>query len=188
MTIDVNLIQRCSKGNEKAYYELYELCFSPLMAVCVRYYKHQEDSNSALNKAFLRIVQNLDKYKPDVPWNNWIKRIMINTIINEYQSNKKREELFVPTDFNSHSILDDMSYNDILDHINVSHIKTLIHELPVPQNQVFNLYVIDGYTHKEIGQILGIPVGTSKWILSQARNALKQKVESSMKISKEIAS
>lgn len=188
MGITAQLLQECKKGSEKAYYELYKLCFSDLMSVCVRYYKHQEDSNSALNKAFLRIVQNLDKYNTNAPWDRWIKRIMINTIINEYKSNKRREELLTTTDYNESYVFDNMSYNDIVESINVDHIKSLIHQLPDTQKQVFNMYAIDGYTHKEISEMLQIPVGTSKWVLSEARKKLKQKVEASMNITQEVAS
>ena len=188
MGITAQLLQECLKGSEKGYYKLYELCFSDLMSVCVRYYKHQEDSNSALNKAFLRIVQNLEKYDKDAPWDRWIKRIMINTIINEYQSNKRREELFTTTDYSESYVFDSMSYNDIVETINVDHIKSFIHQLPDNQKQVFNMYAIDGYNHKEISEMLQIPVGTSKWILSEARKKLKQKVEASMNITREVAS
>jgi RNA polymerase sigma-70 factor (ECF subfamily) len=89
MAVDQKLIQQCIKGKEKAYYELYKLCFSDLMAVCIRYFRNKEEASPVLNKAFLRITQNLDKYKPEVPWDRWVKRIMINTIINEYKSQKK---------------------------------------------------------------------------------------------------
>ena len=188
MAINSKLLNRCKKGDEKAYYELYNLCFSDLMSICVRYYKHQEDSNSSLNKAFLRIVQNLDKYQEKVPWDRWIKKIMLNVIINEYKSNQKRKDTFTLTDYSDSFVFDSMSYNDIIESINVEHIKSFIHELPDTHKQVFNLYAIDGYAHKEIADMLEIPLGTSKWLLSEARKQLKSKVEASMKITREVAS
>lgn len=188
MKISPKLLERCKKGDEKGYYELYQLCFSDLMSICVRYYKHQEDSNSSLNKAFLRIVQNLDKYQEKVPWDRWVKKIMLNTIINEFKSNQKRNETFTLTDFQDSFVFDSMSYNDILESINVEHIKSFIHELPTAHKQVFNLYAIDGYAHKEISEMLEIPIGTSKWLLSEARKQLKSKIEASMNITREVAS
>ena len=188
MTISTELLKSCKKGSEKAYYQLYKLCFSDLMSVCVRYYQHQEDSNSSLNIAFLRITQNLDKYSEEVPWDRWIKKIMINTIINEFQSNKRRKETFTTTDYSESYLIDQLGYNEILESINVDHIKSFIHQLPESQNKVFNLYAIDGFSHKEISDMLQIPVGTSKWILSEARKKLKQQVEASMKITREVAS
>ena len=188
MNIDDTLLQECAKGSERAYYKLYSISFSCLMSVCVRYFKNQEDANAALNKAFLRIVQNVSQYKKEVPWEHWIRKIMVNTIINEFRSNKKRKEMFSTHDYSDSAIFDSMGYNDIVENIDVEHIKSLIHQLPEIQNQVFNLYAIDGYSHKEISDVLDIPVGTSKWILSQARTQLKTLVVASMNLRKEIAS
>ena len=101
MSVEKAIIEKCLKGDEQAFYKLYELCFSDLMSVCCRYFNNKEEAGPVLNQAFLRITQNLEKYKFDVPWDRWIRRIMINTIINEYKKNKKTNELFVPTDFDS---------------------------------------------------------------------------------------
>ena len=113
---------------------------------------------------------------------------MVNTIINEFRSNQKRKEMFSTQDYSDSVVFDSMGYNDILENINVDHIKSLIHQLPEIQNQVFNLYAIDGYSHKEISNLLDIPEGTSKWVLSQARKQLKAMVVSTMNLRKEIAS
>ncbi|UTW67600.1 RNA polymerase sigma factor [bacterium SCSIO 12643] len=188
MAVDQRLIQQCIKGKEKAYYELYKLCFSDLMAVCVRYFRNKEEAAPVLNKAFLRITQNLDKYKSDVPWDRWIKRIMINTIINEYKSQKRNKDFFVPTSFESGSLeFDNYSLNEIKERIDLEHIKSFIHELPATQKEVFNLYAIDGYTHKEIAEMLEIPLGTSKWLLAEARKRLKTMVTKSLNINTAIA-
>ena len=188
MTIGKDLIKRCIKGEEKAYYELYKLCFSVLMSVCARYYRNKEESAPVLNKAFLRITQNLEKYKPEVPWDRWIKRIMINAIINEYKSNQKNKEVFIPSEMLPGSTeFDSYSYNEITEQIDLDHIKSLIHQLPVSQKEVFNLFAIDGYTHKEIAEMLEIPIGTSKWLLAEARKVLKVKITESLNIDKAIA-
>ncbi|MFT4752979.1 MAG: RNA polymerase sigma factor (sigma-70 family) [Salibacteraceae bacterium] len=188
MKIDRTLIKKCLKGDEKAYYQLYTLCFSILMSVCVRYYRNKEEASPVLNQAFLRITQNLDKYHSEVPWDRWIKRIMINSIINEYKSHKKNKEVFVPTNFDSNNEqFDNYSVNDIVSQIDVDHIKSFIHQLPNNQKEVFNLYAIDGYTHQEISVLMDIPLGTSKWLLAEARKKLKGMISHSLNINKAIA-
>lgn len=188
MTISRELIANCREGREQAFFQLYKVCFSDLMSVCVRYFKTKEEAGPVLNQAFLRITQNLDKYDFETPWDRWIKRIMINTIINDYKSNKKKKELFVPTDFDSSNYaFDSFSLNDINNQIDADFIRSLIHTLPVNQKEVFNLYAIDGYNHKEISQLLEIPEGTSKWLLSEARKKLKVLVTKSLNNSKAIA-
>ena len=188
MKIDQSLLKKCIKGDEKAYYTLYKLCFSILMSVCVRYFRNKEESAPVLNKAFLRITQNLSKYDETAPFDRWIKRIMINTIINEYKSQKNNKSLFVPTDFDStHTKFDNYSLNEIVQQIDVDHIKSFIHQLPVSQKEVFNLYVIDGYSHKEIANLMDIPLGTSKWLLAEARKKLKVMITDSLNVNKAIA-
>ena len=181
MKIDQALIKNCLKGEEKAFYQLYKLSFSILMSVCLRYFRNQEEASPVLNQAFLRITQNLDKYTSETPWDRWIKRIMINTIINAHKSQQKHKEVFVPTNFDSsHQDFDHFSVNDIVSQIDVDHIKSFIHQLPDNQKEVFNLYVIDGYTHQEIAQMMEIPLGTSKWLLAEARKKLKGMITHSL--------
>ena len=108
---------------------------------------------------------------------------MINTIINEFKSQKRNKEVFVPTDFTAYnSNIEAWSNNEILEQINLDHLKSFVFELPDAQKQVFNLYAIDGYTHKEIAEALEIPLGTSKWLLSEARKKLKVKITTSLNI------
>ncbi len=188
MHLDRSLLKQCIKGDEKAYYTLYKLCFSPLMSVCVRYFRNKEEAAPVLNKAFLRITQNMSKYRTEVPFDRWIKKIMINTIINEYKSQQTNKQLFVPTDFNSEDqIFDTFSLNEITQQIDVDHIKSFIHKLPTSQKEVFNLYVLDGYNHKEIAELMDIPLGTSKWLLAEARKKLKVMITHSLNINKAIA-
>ncbi|MGB0391340.1 MAG: RNA polymerase sigma factor [Salibacteraceae bacterium] len=188
MKIDKELISNCKRGQEQAFYKLYEICFSDLMSVCVRYFRNKNDAAPILNQAFLRITQNLDKYSFENPWDRWIKRIMINTIINDYQSQKKNKEIFIPTDFDSnHLEFDSFSLNEITHQMDVEHIQSMIHSLPENQKTVFNLYAIDGYNHREIGELLNIPVGTSKWLLAEARKKLKGLITQSLNTNKAIA-
>lgn len=181
MTVDAQLLKDCRKGREKAQYSLYKLCFGQLMSVCMRYYKNEEDAVFVLNQGFMKILTNLDKYREEVPFEAWIKRIMINTVINEFHKNKKYNETILPTDFQEEADhFDHIEYDDINEKIDVEHLESYLEELPETTQKVFNLYAIDGYTHKEIGKMLNISDGTSKWHLSIARKQLKARISNAV--------
>ncbi|MEZ4849456.1 MAG: sigma-70 family RNA polymerase sigma factor [Bacteroidia bacterium] len=99
MDIDQRLIRACIKEDRLAQSQLYRRCFNVLMGVCIRYMKNEEDAVEVLNMGFLKILKNLEKKKTNVPFEAWIRRIMINTIIDEYRKNKKRLEAITYTDF-----------------------------------------------------------------------------------------
>lgn len=146
------------------------------MSICVRYTRNQDLAKEMLNVGFLKILNNLDRYKEEVPFKAWIRRIMINTLIDEYRKQKKQNEVidYVEEYYDSS---DYAELNSALERINTAQIYDLITKLPPMAQQVFNLFVIDGYSHKEIGDILGIEEGTSKWHLNSARAKLKEMLE-----------
>lgn len=155
------------------------------MSICLRYHRNQEDARHVLNKAFFQILKNIGSYNLENSFEGWIKRIMVNTIINEYRSTKSYKSLLKPIDFQEeHVYLNEWEYDHLNDQIAVDALLELINQLPENEKQVLNLYAIDGYTHKEIGQLLSIPEGTSKWLLSNARKRLKKQLEKSVDMRK----
>jgi len=88
MDIQQKLIGDCINRDRRAEYELYKLTFSYLMSICIRYTKNEDRAKEVLNIGFLRIITNLDKYKTEVPFKAWIRRVMINTLINEFKKEK----------------------------------------------------------------------------------------------------
>lgn len=172
MEIQQKLISDCINRDRRAEYELYKLTFSYLMSICIRYTKNEDRAKEVLNIGFLRIVTNLDKYKPEVPFKAWIRRVMINTLINEFKKEKIHYD-------NVHYVEDYYetdkyaSINDAITKIDVEQIYSFIAKLPPASQQVFNLYFVDGYKHKEIAEMLEISEGTSKWHLNSAREKLK---------------
>lgn len=176
MNIQPALIKDCINRNRRSEYELYKLTYSYLMSICVRYTRNQDLAKEMLNVGFLKILNNLDRYKEEVPFKAWIRRIMINTLIDEYRKQKKQNEVidYVEEYYDSS---DYAELNSALERINTAQIYDLITKLPPMAQQVFNLFVIDGYSHKEIGDILGIEEGTSKWHLNSARAKLKEMLE-----------
>ncbi len=173
--IEEALISACIGKERKAQFQLFKQSYSFLMGICYRYVRNREDAEELVNMGFLKILTNLEKYRKEVPFTLWMRRIMINTIIDEYRKNKKEKEMFKSIDFNEyHDEYDAKSVNDYMSKMDVEQIHSLILTLPPMSQRVFNLFVIDGYGHKEIGAMLDISEGTSKWHLNSARTKLKE--------------
>ena len=173
MDIQQKLITDCINRDRKAEYELFKVTYSYLMSICIRYTRNEDKAKEVLNMGFLTILTNLNKYKPEVPFKAWIRRVMINTLINEYKkekihySNVQYVEDYYETDKYS-------EINEAITKINADMIYALIAKLPPASQQVFNLYFVDGFKHKEIAEMLNITEGTSKWHLNAAREKLKE--------------
>lgn len=172
MNVEKELLEACIREERKAQFELYKICYSPLMSVCMRYEKNKEDAEFMLNKVFYKILTHLNRYDNKAPFEAWIRRIAINTQIDEYRKkSRKKEDYFdEPMDMAPLNVMD---YNEADRKFDAEELEMMIRKLPGMSQKVFNLYVIDGYGHKEIGEKLGITEGTSKWHLSSARKKLK---------------
>lgn len=179
MNIQPQLIAMCIKQDRKAEYELYKLTYGYLMSICMRYSRDRDMASESLNMGFLKILKNLTAYRPEIPFKAWIRRVMVNTLIDQYRKNKREkekvtyvEEYYDSSDFSEvNEALSRINYNQILEQINL---------LPEATKKVFNLFAIDGYSHKEIGEMLEISEGTSKWHLNAARQKLKEYIENSV--------
>ena len=145
------------------------------MSICVRYKNNEEDAKALVNAGFLKIVTNLHKYREEVPFEAWVRRIMLNTVFDDFRKWKKEDEHMRYTDFEENNYEALYSENNkALEQMDLDSLNRLLHKLPPVSREVFNLYAIDGYSHKEIGEMLGISEGTSKWHVSTARKALKK--------------
>jgi len=174
MQIDDRLISLCKKNDRRAQFELYKHSFNALMNICIRYEKNKEDAAELVNKGFLKILNNIGKYRKEIPFEAWIKRIMINTAIDDFRKNKKTKELFFSVEAESMDYQATPDYNLVEEQINTEELERMLNSLPKDQQVVFNLYEIDDYTHKEIGDKLNISERTSKRHLSAARIALQK--------------
>ena len=173
----LDLISDCKNGSRSAQNKLYKQYFNLLMGVCYRYAKDEDEAASFLNNGFLKILTNLEKYKIEVPFEAWIRRIMINSIIDTYRRNKKHREHISHMEFQDFQSFDGLiAYNEADRQLDADRILEMIKELPNISQRVFNLSVIDGYNHREISEKLGIAEGTSKWHLSNARKILREKI------------
>lgn len=171
------LINLCLKQNRKAESALYKYCFTKLMPICYKYYNSKDDSLAQLNKAFLKIIINLNKFDSTKSFDAWIKTITVNTIIDEFRVNNKRNVLFIDKDYEDvEANFHPFNLNEAEAKLTADDIQIHIQQLPESSKIVFNLFTIDGYGHKEIGEMLGINEGTSKWHLNNARKILRKKL------------
>ncbi|MDZ7848143.1 MAG: RNA polymerase sigma factor [Owenweeksia sp.] len=172
MEIKKELLQACKQEKRRAQFELYKLCYGTLMSVCLRYERNKEDAEFMLNKVFYKILTNLHRYDEKAPFEAWIRRIAINTQIDEYRKNS-RSKLDYHEEPMQVAPLEVMDYNEADKRFDAEELLLMIQQLPNMSQKVFNLYVIDGYNHKEIAEQLEMSEGTSKWHLSNARKKLK---------------
>jgi RNA polymerase sigma-70 factor (ECF subfamily) len=177
--VDKKLLVECEQGSRRAQYELYRLCYGILLSVCLRYEKNKEDAEFLLNKAFFKILKNLKNYQDKVPFEAWIRRITINTAIDEYRKSKRSKIDYVEEPMPSQPLAG-MDFNEAEKKFDADELLEMVKKLPPVSQKVFNLYVIDGYGHKEIGERLEMSEGTSKWHLSSARKKLKAMLTSVM--------
>jgi RNA polymerase sigma factor (sigma-70 family) len=179
MQITSEILKKCEENDRRAQKELYEICFRMHISVCFSYVGNEEDARSLLNAGFLKICKNIEtiKQNPKVFF-SWSKKIIVNTIIDEYRK-KKRYDEHVETkehdrelEFSNHS-----NSNSGLETLEEEDIKKMIASLPDSTRKVFVLYVVEGYNHKEIGDLLEMSEGTSKWHLSTARKLLREMLQ-----------
>ncbi|MDZ7743127.1 MAG: RNA polymerase sigma factor [Bacteroidota bacterium] len=150
-----------------------------MLAVCLRYCKSYEEAEDVLQEGFIKIFNNIEKYRMDGSFEGWIRRIMVNTAINNYHANLKYyyqenvDELEEVKDLNATND-DQYKFNGRLPK---EKLMDLIQDLPDGYRMVFNMFAIEGFSHKEIADILDISVNTSKSQLSKARRNLKQRIK-----------
>jgi RNA polymerase sigma factor (sigma-70 family) len=174
MLISKELLTLCVNNDRKAQFEFYKASYSFIMRICYRYYPSKDEALVAHNESFLKIVMNLEKYKGEGPIEIWMRRIVINTIIDQYRKEKKLKETISFTDVSDPGFSEiPQDENDVEMKLQADDLYRLIQLLPPMCQKVFNLYVVDGYTHKEIGVLLEISEGTSKSQLFDARKKLQ---------------
>lgn len=165
---DEDLLEGCRRENRSAQRLLYERYYSPLMSICMRYTGEREQALDVLHQAFLKVFRHIPGYQPTGSLGGWMARITIHTAMDHLRQQRQYRHNIrlgdTPETGAPATPLADFAADDIL---------RLIRSLPDTQRWVFTLYVIDGYRHREIGEMLGFDEGTSRWHLAQARKQLK---------------
>ncbi|MBX3257952.1 MAG: sigma-70 family RNA polymerase sigma factor [Chitinophagaceae bacterium] len=163
-----DLIKGCLEGNRRMQELLYQR-FSPKMyAVSLRYAGKNEDAQDILQDGFVKVFRNLHMYRGEGSFEGWIRRIFVNTAIEHY-----RRQVNVHTLTEGHENLLEAKDSSAMDNLSMKDLMAIIQELSPGYRTVFNLYVIEGYTHKEISEMIGISEGTSKSQLARAKGILQ---------------
>ncbi len=167
-----DLINGCIRGDRQMQEELYNRFAGKMYAVCLRYANNANDAQDLLQEGFIKVFRNLHRFRAEGSFEGWIRRVFINSSIEHFR--KKSIQLSKVSEREEETIGDD----DIsaLDNLAEKDIINLIQELSPGYRTIFNLYVIEGYSHKEIAEQLGISEGTSKSQLARARSILQKKV------------
>lgn len=167
-----DLIQGCINGERRMQEELYRR-FSPKMyAVCLRYAGKTDEAEDILQEGFIKIFKKLSTFRGEGSFEGWIRRIFVNTSIEHF----RRKNYLQPVTEKEENTIEG-KYLSVLDSLAEKDILGLIRELSPGYRTVFNMYVVEGYTHKEIGDMLGISEGTSKSQLSRAKVILQDLVK-----------
>ncbi|MAU14774.1 MAG: RNA polymerase subunit sigma-70 [Muricauda sp.] len=164
------LIENCKKGKRQAQEELYRRYSSVLFGMCLKYSRNKTEAEDNLHDSFITIFDKLDQFSFKGSFEGWIKRITVNTVLQKY---RKDQHLNVV----SENIEDEIEVDTEDTDISLSTLLGYIQELPHKYRLTFNLYVLDGYSHKEIGEMLGTSIGTSKSNLARAKAILRDKIE-----------
>ena len=178
------IIERCKSQDRKAQKELYDVYSPVLFGICIRYSKSSTDAEDILQEGFVKIFTKINNFKGDGSFEGWMRRIIVNTAISHYHKNKKHNDNYDITEINETDV-DGYSYNS--DEYTKEELLSVIDNLPAGYKMVFNLYAIEGYKHKEIGEMLNINANTSKSQYSRAKEKIREKLNqiSTIKIKNE---
>lgn len=170
---DETLVKECAKGNPKAQRALFDKFAPKMLSVCNRYIGKTDEAEDVLQDAFVKIFHKVVEFKMEGSLEGWIRRIVVNTALDAIRKNKKTL---------GDVSVDDVSYkvsytDDNFDDMDVKHLLKIISELPDGYRVVFNMFAIEGYSHKEIADTLGVTENTSKSQYSRARAYLRNELE-----------
>ena len=169
MSLD-QLIINCKKNDTKAQSQLYKLFSSKLFSICLKYSRSYAEAEDNLQDTFITVFKKIDQYNNKGSFEGWIKRITINTALQRY---REKGVFKIVNEENIKDVSVEIEDNAV----SIDFLLKIIQELPDRYRLVFNLYVLDGYSHKEVATMMNITTGTSKSNLARARLILKEKVE-----------
>lgn len=163
------IIKKCQKQEPKAQEIIYKLYGSKLFAICLKYSSSYADAQDHFQDGFLHLFNKINQFQFKGSFEGWAKRLMTNHVLQQYRKTTHLEIV--------KEIADIPEIVEIEEEIELNELLKFIQELPTQYRLVFNLYVLDSYSHKEISEMLGISEGTSKSNLSRAKKILKDKIE-----------
>jgi RNA polymerase sigma factor (sigma-70 family) len=164
-----DLIKGCLRRDRVSQQQLFDLYSSKMYAICYRYVKNPMEAEDILVTAFTKIFERISQFKGDGSFEGWIRRVMVNEALTFL---RKSRNMYLETDLEQADR--EPNYDQLSDHLEAEDLMRMIQELPAGYRLVFNMYAIDGYSHKEIAEQLGISENTSKSQLSRARTYLQK--------------
>ncbi len=174
MQKEKQLVKNSLKEDELAFEELYKQFAPGMFGVCLRYARNRMDAEDILQDGFIKVFNNLKSFHNLGSIEGWLRRIIINTAINYY----KKPDTHYHNDVDTDTMEDNEVYNeDIISDITTKELLSFIQDLPEGYRMVFNLYAIEGYKHKEIGEMLNISENTSKSQFAMAKKVLQEKIK-----------
>lgn len=166
--IHQEIIDQCREGNQKAQFQLYKIYYKPMYSVCMRIVNHAAEAEDVMQEAFLSAFRNIESYKGEVSFGAWLKRIVINRSLDHLKKKRvKLEEINEKT-----TQIPDFQME--LKEVNMEAVKNAIQQLPDGYRVVLSLYLIEGYDHEEISEILGISNSNSRTQFLRAKNKLRE--------------
>jgi RNA polymerase sigma factor (sigma-70 family) len=163
------LIQGCLRRERNAQKLLFDTFSSKMYSLCYRYVKNAMEAEDVLVTSFTKVFEKIDQFKHEGSFEGWIRRIVVNEALTCLRRNRS---MYLETDLEQVDY--DPNYKGLSDHLEAEDLMQLVKELPAGYRIVFNMYAIDGYSHKEIAESLGISENTSKSQLSRARTYLQK--------------
>lgn len=164
-----DLVEGCKQGSRQSQEQLYKLFAAKMLGVCMRYASSRMEAEDMLQNSFIKVFEKLADYRADGSFEGWMRRIMVHTSIEYYRKHHKMMQVV-----ELENLSDEPSINPLAAaKLGADDLLKLIAQLPPGYRIVFNMFAIEGYSHKEIGEILGISEGASKSQLSRARSILK---------------
>jgi RNA polymerase sigma factor (sigma-70 family) len=167
-----DLIEGCIKGDRKTQRELYNRYAPKMYGLCLRYASNSEEAEDILQEGFIKVFNKMGSFRKEGSFEGWIRRIFVNTAIEQY---RKKIHLQPITDYEENTV--EGKYLSVLDSMAEKDIIQLVQQLSPGYRTVFNMYVVEGYTHRQIAEVLGISEGTSKSQLSRAKQILQELVK-----------
>lgn len=182
MEIEKELVEQCKKGDRKAQEEIYALFSQSMYVVCQRYSKSQLEAEDIMQEAFIKVFKNIRQFRGDSTLGAWVKKIVINTALN---SQRSKLYMFPMTDVEELKNENDGDFS--LSRFHFKELLVMVQSLPEGCQVIFNLFAIEGYSHKEIAERLEVSEGTSKSQYSRAKSLLRNMIEQEEKLSYEQA-
>lgn len=168
---ELDIIEGCRRGSRVAQEALYKRFSRKMYGICLTYAKDEEAARDILQEGFIKVFDNISGLMPDSTLEAWVRRIMVNTAIDYFR--KSIKTIWKKTSLDNSILPAD---DDVLSRINEKQLLEIIKSLPSGYKVVFNLYVIEGFNHREIGEMLGISEGTSKSQFFYAKKMLKERI------------